>query len=148
MKKAVPEFDQYLKKGQIEIVPYTEWYFKDGVFDLQRVLNAWIEKLDQALAMGYDGIWVAGSTAWLEKKDWRKFTEYEEEVNNAISKYKLIAICTYPLDKCGAHEIIDVVKDHQFAIIKREGVWTVIKSYECKRAEGKRHSKKAKKNLR
>ena len=135
MKKTVPEFDQYLKKGQIEIVPYTEWYFKDGVFDLQRVLNAWIEKLDQALAKGYEGIRVAGSTAWLEKKDWRRFTEYEEEVNNAISKYKLIAMCTYPLDKCGAHEIIDVAKDHQFAIIKQEGAWTVVKSYECKRAE-------------
>lgn len=135
MKKTVPEFDRYLKKGQMEIVSYTEWYFKDGVFDLQRVLNAWIEKLDQALAGGYEGIRVAGGTAWLEKKDWRRFTEYEEEVNNVISKYKLIAMCTYPLDKCGAHEIIDVAKDHQFAIIKREGAWTVVKSYECKRAE-------------
>ncbi len=94
MKKAVPEFDRYLKKGQMEIVSYTEWYFKDGVFDLQRVLNTWIEKLDQALARGYDGIRVASGTAWLEKKDWRKFTEYEEEVNNVISKYKLIAMCT------------------------------------------------------
>ncbi len=68
MRKAVPDFDRYLKKGQIEIVPYTEWYLKDGAFNLQRVLDAWIDKLNQALAKGYDGLRVTGNTAWLEKK--------------------------------------------------------------------------------
>ena len=71
IRKAVPNFDRYLKRGQIEIVPHTEWYLKDGDFNLQRVLNAWIDKLNQALANGYDGIRVTGNTAWLEKNNWR-----------------------------------------------------------------------------
>ena len=71
MSKDVPNFDLYLRRGQIEIVPHTEWYLKGGAFNLKRVLSGWIGKLNQALAKGYDGIRVSGNTAWLEKKDWK-----------------------------------------------------------------------------
>lgn len=126
MRKAVPDFDLYLKKGQIEIIPYTEWYLKDSSLNLQRVLNGWVDKLDQALVMGYDGMRLTGNTAWLGKRGWRSFADYEEEVNNIIGKYLMLALCTHSLDKCGAVELIDIVSKHQFAIIKQEGKWVFI----------------------
>ena len=135
MRKAMPGFYRYLKRGQIEIVSYAEWYLKDGVFNPQRVLDAWTDRLNQALAKGYDGIRVTGNTSWLEKRDWRNFAEYEADVNSGTGKYRMIAICTYPLDKCGAFEIIDVVRNHQFALIKRGGEWKLIERFERKRAE-------------
>ncbi|MGD0627251.1 MAG: MEDS domain-containing protein, partial [Thermodesulfobacteriota bacterium] len=55
MKKALPDFDQFLKKGQIEIIPYNEWYLKSGRFNSKRVLNGWVEKHNQALVKGYEG---------------------------------------------------------------------------------------------
>lgn len=134
MKKALPNFDQHLKKGQIEILPHTQWYLKGGKFDSKRVLNGWVDKCDQALAKGYEGLRLTGNTFWLEKKDWRKFTDYEEEVNNLIGKYRMIAICTYSLDKCGTNEVIDVISNHQFTLIKREGKWNLIGSSERKQA--------------
>jgi PAS domain S-box-containing protein len=135
MRKAVPDFDLYLKRGQIEIALHDEWYLKEGVFNLQRVLNAWINKLEQALANGYDGIRVTGNTAWLEKKDWKDFADYEEEVNSVIGKYRMMAICTYLLDKCSASEVIDVVRNHQFTLIRRIGEWELIESSEIKRTK-------------
>ena len=48
MAEALPDFDVYLDKGQIEIIPYTEWYTINGVFDGERVLNGWVEKLRNA----------------------------------------------------------------------------------------------------
>jgi len=135
MRKAVPNFDRYLKRGQIQIFSYTEWYLKGGAFNLQRVLNGWVEKLNQALAEGYDSIRVTGNTAWLEKRDWRNFVDYEQEINDVIGKYQMIAICTYSLDKCRASEVIDMVRNHQFAVIKREGEWELIESSEIKRAK-------------
>jgi len=135
MREAVPNFDQHLRSGQIEIVPHTEWYLKDGAFNLQRVLNAWTDKLNFALTKGYDGIRVTGNTAWLEKRDWKNFADYEEQVNSVIGKYRMMAICSYSLDKCGASELIDVVKNHQFALIRREGEWALIESSERKLAE-------------
>ena len=135
MRRAVPNFDGYVERGQIEIVPYTEWYLKGGVFNFQRVLNGWVEKLNQALAKGYDGMRVTGNTAWLEKRDWKNFVDYEQEINRVVGKYQMIVICTYSLEKCAASEILDVVRNHQFAVIKREGKWELIESSEIKRAE-------------
>ena len=136
MKKALPNFDQYLRIGQIEILPYTEWYLKGGEFDSQRTLNGWVDRLNQALARGYEGLRLTGDTFWLEKKDWKRFTDYENEVDNVIRKYQMIAVCTYSLDKCGANEVIDVISHHQFALIRREGKWEVIESSERRHAEG------------
>ena len=42
----------------------------------------------------------------------------------------MLAICTYSLQKCSALEILDVVTNHQFALIKRTGQWQIIKSAE------------------
>ena len=75
---------------------------KDGTFDMDRVLNGWLEKLEQALARGFEGLRLTGNTAWLEKGDWQDFTDYEEAVNSVIGKHRMMALCTYSLDKCSA----------------------------------------------
>ncbi len=133
--RAVPELDIYLERGQIEIIPYTYWYLKGGTFDSKRVLNGWAEKLNRAVTDGYDGLRVSGNTSWLEKKDWGNFVEYEEEVDNVIGNFRMLALCTYSLDKCNAHEIIEVVANHQFALVKNEGEWKRIESFGQKKAE-------------
>ena len=38
LRRAVPDLDVYLEKGQIEIISYTDWYVTEGVFDSERVL--------------------------------------------------------------------------------------------------------------
>ena len=128
MRKAMPGFSAYLKNGQIEILPYNEWYLKNGSFDSQRVLDGWVGKLNQALTKGYEGLRLTGNTFWLEKEHWRSFTDYEEAVNNVIGKYKMIALCTYCLDKCNAAEIVDVIRNHEFALIKQAGKWEIFEN--------------------
>ncbi|MGB9939096.1 PAS domain S-box protein [Methanosarcina sp.] len=135
LRRAVPEVDVYLEKGQIEIIPYTHWYVQEGIFDSQKVLSGWVEKLDKALADGYHGLRLTGNTFWLEKKDWNDFVDYEEEIDSIIGSYPIIALCTYSLGKCNATEIIDVVINHQFALIKREGKWEQIESSKRKQIE-------------
>jgi PAS domain S-box-containing protein len=135
LSKVLPDFDSYLKKGQIEIIPHDRWYLRNGVFNSKKVLRGWLKKLDKALSKGYDGLRLTGNTFWLGKKDWRNFTDYEKEVDSVIGKYKIIALCTYSLDKCKASEVIDVVQNHQFALIKREDRWEIVENSERKRAE-------------
>lgn len=125
-KNAVPDADTYLKKGQIEIISYTDWYMKGGYFDSERTLNGWMDKLNIALAGGYDGLRLNGNTFWLEKEDWNDFTQYEEEIDRVLGSYKIIAICSYSLDKCSAEDVIDVVNNHQFALTELEGEWALM----------------------
>ena len=135
MTKAVEDFDKYLRRGQIEIFPYNEWYLLGGIFDDDRVLKGWVTKLEQALARGYTGLRLTGNTFWLERNHWQAFTEYEAKVNDVIGKYRMLAICTYCLDKCDGTAVIDVVKNHQFALIKQKGKWDIIESTIYKQAK-------------
>lgn len=128
LRKAVHDFDVYLEKGQIEIVSSTHWYVQEGSFDSERVLNCWIEKLNKALASGYDGLRLRENPFWQEKKDWSSFDNYEKELDRIIGNYRMISLCTYSLDRCDATEIIDVVSKHQFALIKRNGKWEQIEN--------------------
>ncbi|MCK5548236.1 MAG: MEDS domain-containing protein, partial [Thermoplasmata archaeon] len=69
LSAAVPHIDRYTKKGQLEFLPYAEWYSKGDSFDKQKVLDRWAKRLDKALSGGYDGIRVAGNTSWLKNED-------------------------------------------------------------------------------
>ncbi|MFH1613722.1 MAG: MEDS domain-containing protein [Planctomycetota bacterium] len=132
---AVPDFDRYLEKAQIEIIPHDQWYLKDGVFDLQRVLRAWIDKIAYAISAGFDGIRVTGNIAWLEAKDWENFADHERQVDSEIDEYQMLAICSYPLNKCSVSEILDVISSHGSALIRRQGMWELIESTGRKKAE-------------
>jgi len=135
LKDAVPDLDRYLADPSIEIVSARDWYLQGGTFDLKRVTGRWHEKLAHASARGYAGVRVTGDTAWLEKKDWKDFCEYEEGLNEAIANQHLAVLCTYPLAACGAVEVLDVVRTHQFALAKRRGSWDVIETAGHKQAK-------------
>src|SRR5258705_6372214 len=56
LKKVVPGFDRYLLNGNIEIVNGLDWYLEENHFSSERVTTAWKIKLNQAMALGYDGM--------------------------------------------------------------------------------------------
>lgn len=128
MRYAMPDFQNRLDNGQMEIVPHDTWYLKGGTFELRRVMSDWLKKLDAALAAGYEGIRVTGNTAWLERKDWGSFEHYEAELNKIIGGYRILAVCSYSLEECTASDVVDVVANHRYAITKRSGQWSVIES--------------------
>jgi transcriptional regulator with GAF, ATPase, and Fis domain len=135
LRQAVPSFDRYVPDGGIEIVPARDWYLQDGTFDLNRVIAGWNEALRRASARGYVGVRVTGDTAWLERKHWKDFCEYEDALNESITNQRLAVLCTYPLASCGAQEILDVVRTHEFAVTKRRGSWDVIETAGYKKAK-------------
>jgi len=128
LRAAVPDLDAREARGQIEFLDYRDWYVRDGGFDADRVLRGWAEKEAAALRSGFEGLRLTGNTFWLEKKDWRDFTDYEAAVNDVIGRHRMMAVCTYCLERCGALGVIDVVANHQFALIKQGGKWDVVQS--------------------
>jgi PAS domain S-box-containing protein len=128
LKKVVPNLEDYIRSGQIEIIDYKDWYVRSGRFSADEVLKGWVDKLTAALDKGFEGLRLSGNTFWLEKAVWEDFRRYEEAINNVIGGYKMLAMCTYSLERCGATEILDVVANHEFALIKRQGRWEIIQS--------------------
>lgn len=125
--REVPSFAGYVAKRQIEVFPHTDWYLKGGSFDLQRTLDMWMAKHDEALARGFSGLRVTGNPYWLEdKKDWDDFAAYEAAINRVIGGTKLLVLCTYSLQKCGVVEILDVIRNHEFALAMNQGRWQIV----------------------
>ena len=98
LTKVVRNLDDYITKGQIEILDARQWHTKSDKLVSNEVLHGWVEKEGQALDRGFDGLRLAGNTLWLEKKDWREFADYEAAIDRVIGKHLMIAICSYSLD--------------------------------------------------
>src|SRR5216684_3538263 len=135
LKNAVPELDRYLG-SRLELAPARDWFLQGGTFDGKRLTAAWYEKLAQISAGGHAGIRVTGDTTWLSKKDWSHFCDYEDGLNEVIGNRRLAVLCTYPLEMCGAPQILDVVRTHQFVLARRHGNWDVLETAALKRAKG------------
>jgi hypothetical protein len=114
LKHTIPGFDDYFERRSIEIVRGREWYMTGDDLDLERVTQGWKRKMDRALNGGYAGFRLSADTAWLERRDWKEFCEYEKEVNESIGDTQMLALCTYPLPGTAAAEILDVTHTHQF----------------------------------
>jgi PAS domain S-box-containing protein len=135
LRKALPDLDGYLAERRIEVVAHDEWFLNGGAFDLHRVANRFKEKLDEALARGYAGMRVNGSPAWLQKKDGKELREFEEEVDKLFFHERIIASCTYPVGESRAEFLLDVARNHQFAIARRQGNWDVLETPELMQAK-------------
>ena len=135
LRSAVPDLDRYLANSSLELVLARDWFLQGGTFDGQRVTNAWYEKLASVSARGCAGVRVTGDTTWLTKKDWGHFCAYEDGLNEVITNKRLAVLCTYPLTPCGALQMLDVVRTHQFVIARRCGIWEIVETAELKRAK-------------
>jgi hypothetical protein len=130
LRQEVPGCPEYLARGQIQVFPHTDWYLKGGSFDLQRTLDMLMEKHDQALSGGFEGLRVTGAPYWLDsKKELDDFACYEAAINEVIHGTRLLVLCSYCLSRCGVVEIMDVVKNHEFALAMNHGSWQVVRMH-------------------
>jgi len=134
-KKARTSLDKKLngarkqKAGsQVEFLQCSDWYLRDGSFRPERVLNSWVERLKLALNSGYQGLRVSGDLGWLDATDWGTLMGYERDVNGIIAGQNFSAVCSYPLPKINASQMIDVMDCHQVALGNNNGRWQTFKA--------------------
>jgi signal transduction histidine kinase len=139
LRNAVPRLEEYLQEGRIDIIDHREWYLRNGSTQAGEVLQGWLARKEQALARGRSGLRLTGNTAWLEVKDWKSFADYEAKVNQTFHQHEILALCSYCLHRCEPMGILDVVRNHQFAVARREGTWEVLESASLKQAKEELH---------
>ncbi len=143
LAKAVKKLDDYINREQIEIIDYSQWYSRSGKLNSGEVLKDWVDKENKALDRGFDGLRLGGNISRLGKSDLAGFTEYETELDSIIGKHKIVAICTYFLDKLGVNEILNVAGNHEFVLFKQDGCWkTIISTGHSKSLEALRRTEK------
>ncbi len=127
LREAVFDYDTLKSRGRIEIAPHATWCMKDGCLDPRAVLEGLAGRLEGALERGLEGIRAAGITAGLEGASLAGFNEHEELFGEMIGGCRMLAVCTYPLDRCSASDVIELLNNHLYALARNEGEWQLIR---------------------
>src|ERR1043166_5728481 len=135
LQRVLPDLDRYVAKRSIEFVGHDAWFLNGGSFDFQRVANQFKEKVDEARARGFVGMRVSASPAWLQTSNPRELRKFEAEVDQLYPREAIIAACTYPIGRSKADFLLEVARNHQFAIARRNGDWDIVETPELKRAK-------------
>ncbi|MFC1846087.1 MEDS domain-containing protein [Chloroflexota bacterium] len=85
---------------QIEFQNSREWYLRGGSFQPDIILQSWQSLID-----------------------------YEMHLNDVIPNDRIAAVCSYPLDRMSASEMIEVTQHHQLAIAKNNGEWHIFETH-------------------
>jgi DNA-binding CsgD family transcriptional regulator len=136
LRRSIPDFERFLRDGQIEFIPGYQWYLRGDEFDPQRITGGWHAKLEDALARGFEGMRVSGNAFWFEAGLWTTFREYEAELDRSLAGRRMIVLCTYALAASRAVDVLDVARTHNFSIARRDGRWDFLETPEL--AEAKR----------
>ena len=139
LRNAVPDLAERERRNQIEIIDHHDWYKATGKTDAEATLRGWVEREERARVEGFAGLRLTGNTYWVERSDWNGFVDYESRVSKTFQGRNIIALCSYCLDRCQAHDILDVVANHQFALTRRAGGWQIIESAALSMAKAELH---------
>src|SRR5260370_25721618 len=134
LQEVLPDLDRYMGEKSIEFAGH-DWFLNGGSFDFRRVANRFKEKGDEALARGFVGMRVNGSPAWLETINGKELRKFEAEVDQLFPHERIIASCTYPIGSSRADFLLDVARNHQFAIARRHGIWDIVETPELIQAK-------------
>jgi hypothetical protein len=120
LQEVLPDLHRYMAEKSIELIGH-DWFLNGGSFDFRRVANRFKEKSDEALSRGYVGMRVNASPAWLESNNPKELRTFEAEVDQLYRHERIIASCTYPIGSSRADFLMDVARNHKFAIARRHG---------------------------
>ncbi|MHA1390551.1 MAG: MEDS domain-containing protein [Candidatus Thorarchaeota archaeon] len=99
IKNAMVEYGIDVKgqeeKGALQVLPYTEVYIVDGVFDLDYVMDTWNKKYDAAISKGFSGMRATGEMHCFLDHDLLEDLLTYEHALNTILDIPMTAICAY-----------------------------------------------------
>lgn len=123
------EIGGHIQRGQLVLMPYSDWYCNDDVSFNEVRLSAQVADLvKKALDSGYDGLRAVADTHWLDKCYYRDFSCYEGKINRLISELPILVLCQYDTEKINNAEFTDIIKNHSYNIIKVDKEHKVIKN--------------------
>lgn len=116
LRAAVPDLDGRERTGQIEIVDGDEWYAAGQKIQPQELVNGLLQREQDALALGYDGLRTNGNCAWVREHQWPDFLTYETLVQSAVRGRRMICLCSYCTEELRNSAQLEVMERHDLTV--------------------------------
>lgn len=134
---SMPGLKRRRKADSFKIIRGLDLYSADGRFQWPRIVDEWHRLADAALANGFDGLRAFGNPLWR----WRDVAEYEHALEMSLASRRVILICAYSIKNTTPQDILDVARNHQCLITRRNGEWEYLE------VPGTEHAKRELKNF-
>ena len=134
---AVPNLNDYLATGQMQIRHYSEFYTDaNGLVKPADELSEQFAAMGSAMTdKGFAGLRASGSVSWVNDADGMvRFMDYETKVNLAIQNSRIMAVCTYPAQAANMCQCRELIHNHGKIFVKR-GEWVHDKSKDAEKIE-------------
>jgi hypothetical protein len=126
LQRTIPLVHDYLRTGQLELIPCCDWYHPQAALDADRIVARCAEKLRQG-ASRFAGLRVTGDASWVTSaKERAQFIAYERCVQEAATSMNVLALCTYPGAAWGPADTVTVLEAHSAVLIPDSDGWQAV----------------------
>jgi hypothetical protein len=122
----IKNWDAWIEKAQFELADHKDFYGGSGAFNKNMPLENIAQKEEYALKQGFSGLRGSGDLSWLQEKDRGEFFAYERDLDELISRKKMMALCTFPVGKFDASEIFTLNLSHGISVRKKDGEMNIL----------------------
>jgi two-component system, sensor histidine kinase PdtaS len=126
LRAAGLDADRFIQSGALVIRDYSTWYAKGDELKGNDVARLWLDEERKALAAGYSGLRITGNTSFVDHANWELFMEYEALLNPTFAGRRVVTLCSYDLNLCGAAEVLDVVRNHGCTLDRPDDGWQIL----------------------
>lgn len=117
------------RNGSLIMRDASDWFAGIGPLDSAKatIMQLWLDEERRALDAGYNGLRITGNTAFVSPADWFALMEYEEYAEDAFASQRIVALCSYLLDRHAGVDVLDVVRRHSCTLDRPdESGWQVL----------------------
>lgn len=115
-----------IARGELVVRDFADWYAEAGALKGSDVVALWLDEERRALAAGYQGLRITGNVTFVGPDDWDLFMEYEHAVNLRLQTQRIVTLCTYWLPRCGATQLLDVMRRHTCTLDRPDEGWQLL----------------------
>ncbi|HEY1286753.1 MAG TPA: MEDS domain-containing protein [Burkholderiales bacterium] len=126
LERAGIDVDAALADGSLVLRDFSDWYGESTSLRGIAVVDLWLAEEARALADGYAGLRISGNVTFLTPETWPVFMEYEDMLTRTFSGRRIVTLCTYPSDGCGAANVLDVVHRHSCTLEHPDAGWQIL----------------------
>ncbi len=114
LKKYGVDMQYYINKGQLMIMQAIDLYLEEGIFEAEKVLQAFEEIFNEGQVQGYSKLRILTEFGWLNDMElFDRVLDYEVEVERIIHGSPFVAMCQYKVDKCSNDMLKRILTTHR-----------------------------------
>ncbi len=114
----VADLDERLAADQIQIIDHAAW--TRACRNEADSVSGWLERGRLAARDGYAGLRITDPVEYLEPDPHRR-SGYETRAHRGFLDNRIVAVCSYSLERCTSDEILDALRSHGSVLVCRAG---------------------------